>query len=169
MAGIFGELYSNNGGTTWANSRGGGGTRSVHPFANDNTGKKFGLSGVFGGKQGVAVSSDGGVSFKRYPINALFTEARYGAFPSATTWYVAAGEWPEDAAQPARNPRRKSIFQDKDGHFPRAFKRTPLPKLGGNMTGYMAQIVKTTDGGNTWTTLFAENKCDAVTSRVYLI
>ncbi len=149
----------------------------MHAFPNDKTGKMFGLTGTFGGKQGVAVSTNGGAVFKRFPISALFTDARYGAFPSPTTWYVAAGEWPASpsssppppmARQPSMvvedapaavsraNPLRKSIFQDENGRIPRHFNPKMMPR---DTTGYKAQILKTNDGGNTWTTLFAENKC----------
>jgi photosystem II stability/assembly factor-like uncharacterized protein len=172
---IFGELYTNDAGNTWGHSVGGGSSQSVHAFASaalrsahvfvtwlilgvffsrfadDNTGKKFGVTGTFGGKQGVAVSVNGGANFKRYPISALFTDARYGAFPSDTTWYVAAGQWGNDVA--ARAPRRKSVFQNEQGRFPHKY-----TAVAGNGTGYAAQIVKTSDGGKTWTTLFSQNK-----------
>jgi hypothetical protein len=39
---------------------------------------------------GVGISVDGGQTFKTFNAQ-LTTEARYGAFPTDTTWYVAAG------------------------------------------------------------------------------
>ncbi len=42
---------------------------------------------------------------------------RYGAFPSDTTWYVAAGDWPSNAATSlSASQRGKSQFVSKDGH-----------------------------------------------------
>ena len=42
------------------------------------------------GPQGVGLSVDGGATFKTYDAN-LDGIARFGAFPTDTTWYVASG------------------------------------------------------------------------------
>jgi hypothetical protein len=55
---------------------------------------------------------DGGKTFKTYNAQ-LTTDARYGAFPSDTTWYIAAGNWPNDNAK-----RSKSVFMRGAKHFP---------------------------------------------------
>ena len=41
---------------------------------------------------------------------------RYGAFPSDTQWYVAAGDWPNN-----ENKLSKSVFMRGDRHFPAAY------------------------------------------------
>jgi hypothetical protein len=41
-------------------------------------------------RAGVGISVDGGKTFKAYPAG-LTADARYGAFPSDSVWYVAAG------------------------------------------------------------------------------
>ena len=55
----------------------------------------YGIAGAFGGAAGgVAVSNDGGKSFKNFPCDALDADhpVRFGAFPSSDTWYVSAGQ-----------------------------------------------------------------------------
>lgn len=55
----------------------------------------FGIVGNdISNKNGVGISTDGGKTVKMFNISIAQTLARYGAFPSATTWYVAAGQFP---------------------------------------------------------------------------
>jgi len=113
------------------------------------------------GGNGVAVSKDGS-SFNFINISALNTQARYGAYPSATTWYIAAGEWPENQwdeeylAETDNSVQslsaRIAVHVDTENDFALTpvFRRT----VGDNTTSWKAQIVKTTDGGKTWTSQF---------------
>ena len=57
---------------------------------------------------GVAVSTNAGANFSSAFVNVaeLQTFARYGAFPSANVWYLAAGQWPTAAADRADDARR---------------------------------------------------------------
>jgi hypothetical protein len=105
------------------------------------------------GDDGVAVTTDSGATFTVYNITQLQTEARYGAFPSATTWYISAGEWPQNNA-PGTKALTRRIHLEKNG---KQFKRTIKPvgtRRHEEDGSWKAQIVKTTDGGNTWTSVF---------------
>ena len=76
-------------------------------------------------------------------------DARYGAYPTPTTWYVAGGMWPSaGAAQYAANRGRASSASRP----PRAERRVNL--RDGPLDGYRALITKTTDGGKSWATVF---------------
>ncbi|EGD79233.1 hypothetical protein PTSG_09954 [Salpingoeca rosetta] len=156
---IFGELYSDDDGNSFHLSVGGGMSQSARYIGvNGDGGKRFGVAGTYHGRQGVAISEDGGKLFKAFTTDELFTYSRYGAYPTDSTWYVAAGEFPSTNATEAVRPDlparyRRSEFMAADGRFPASYNRTADP----NVAGYKAQIVKTTDGGNTWSTLFAQN------------
>ena len=156
---IFGELYSDDDGNTFHLAVGGGMSQSArYVGVNGDGGKRFAVTGSYGGKNGVAISNDGGKLYKAYTSDVFFTYARYGAFPTDDIWYVAAGEFPNtnssQAVRPDLAPRyRRSEFMGADGRFPAKYDHTADP----NVSGYKAQLVKTTDGGNTWTTLFAQN------------
>ena len=61
---------------------------------NGDGGLKFGIAGSYlPNTEGVGFSVDGGATFKAFDAN-LTTIDRYGAFPTDTTWYVSAGNWP---------------------------------------------------------------------------
>jgi len=163
---VFGELYSLDG-KNFRPSIGGGTSQSIRYVGSDGEGGlRFGCAGTYRGKQGVAMTLNGGVTFQPVFATPLFTEARYAAFPSTSVWYIAAGEWPNTAkstltsSKPAAAggiPRaRKSVFQDENGRFPAHYIPSERKNLGDDI-GYKAQIVKTTDGGKTWTTVFAQN------------
>lgn len=70
-------------------------------------------------------------------------DARYGAFPSPTTWYVAGGMWPSAAAA-----------AHALGHIERPKARRTVNRRDGPLDQYRALITKTTDGGKSWTTVF---------------
>ena len=60
VSSVFGELYSDDGGATWAHSTGGGPSQSVRYFGTTGDGgKKFGVAATYGPpgqwKQGVNV------------------------------------------------------------------------------------------------------------------
>lgn len=124
-------------------------------------GTKGGVMGLTGQTMfwnGVALSSDGGAHFTVSEIpawkgaNSTFG-ARYGAFPSATTWYVTAGSWPENTNATLEgfhavterihlHPTTGEIRIERAGEH-------GTPSAG--PTGYSAGIAKTTDAGKTWT------------------
>jgi hypothetical protein len=111
VSSIFGELYSDDAGQSFKPSTGGGTSQSVrYVGVNGDGGLKFGVTGQYGAVNGerlmldgcslpivtvfalvgVGWSVDGGQTFKTFNTGLEF-QARYGAFPTDTTWYVAAG------------------------------------------------------------------------------
>jgi photosystem II stability/assembly factor-like uncharacterized protein len=153
VSGVFGNYYSNNNGLTFNQSKGEyGPSQSVRAFGSSSS--SFGVAGAFLEKNGAAISTNSGKSFAVDSI-PLYTEARYGAFPNANTWYVSAGEWPNNSQE--RSPLRKCQMQNDDGKFPSEFDLA-APETGnveGN--GYKAELVRTTDAGKTWTHVVAQN------------
>jgi hypothetical protein len=85
--------------------------------------------------------------------------ARYGSFPSPTTWYVTGGAWPGVSKQ--RDIGSDLFYLTQSLRMNRKTKKLELvkqsPKLNnkenihGDEGGYSAVIAKTTDGGKTWT------------------
>lgn len=54
--------------------------------------------GLFTQANGPAVSYDDGATFTPLNISDAIADARYGAFPDNTTWYIALGDWPGEGA-----------------------------------------------------------------------
>lgn len=140
--------------------------------------------GLFTMDNGVGISTDGGATYTPYNITALTAGVRYGSFPSATNWYVTAGQWPGEGADDQtssssgsgsttssggsttgsgaaskvirRVNARTSIVSTPAGL---RYEHTTAPlRRGGRAlqgaSGYIAQIAVTADGGNTWTVPF---------------
>ncbi|KAA0169532.1 hypothetical protein FNF28_01977 [Cafeteria roenbergensis] len=181
VAGALGEEYSIDGGAYFNTSLGGGSgqcVRAVGARGNPDAIAVVGEFGLFNPKNGVAMSTDGGAIFTTFDAK-LFTDARYGAFPSAKTWYISAGNWPEANDDKPSN----DDFAPKNDDFsdaPSTITRTPrfelrktakggykpyvrLPgrdaMVTGNETIFQAQISLSTDAGKTWNSVF-ENKGD---------
>jgi hypothetical protein len=53
-----------------------------------------GAWGLLNEANGVAYSPDFGITYSATNISVLRADTRYGAFPSATNWYITAGDWP---------------------------------------------------------------------------
>jgi len=133
----------------------------------------YGVTGQYGPKNGVALTTDGGQTFKMYDCG-LSNETyltRYGAFPSATTWYLSAGVWPSNLEHRARGRRegfrqlteRISIHMDPvtgqakpvfDFGAARRQKDTIRRNPTDSNNGYYCAIAKTNDGGQTWKQVF---------------
>ena len=70
-----------------------GNSQSIrHVGPNGVGGHKFAATGDYPLRKtnGVALSVNSGISFSVFDAK-LFTEARYGAFPTTDVWYVSAG------------------------------------------------------------------------------
>lgn len=113
-------------------------------------GHKFAYVGNDNAAMGPAISQNGGLTFKGHWWPKGFgsaAPARYGAFPSADTWYVTGGMWPQQN-QTASHIHEVSSRLALDKRTGKLFRRerpaAPVP-------GYAAMIAKTTDGGATWT------------------
>jgi len=116
-----------------------------------------------GNRNGVAASTDNGITWDWFNITELKTQARYGAFPSTTTWYVAAGQFPDgsDEAELSGLKLVRSISQDthivqdaKTGEVKPLIHRFTSAADSADVYAFAAQIVKSTDGGATWTSQF---------------
>jgi len=122
----------------------------------------YGLTGQFGDVDGCAVSTDGGLTLKFIDAK-VNTSTRYGSFPTPTTWYLSAGDWPEnqdDVLLEGERPltQRISLHHDKELGVMKPRIRLhdplrPIRQLNDNNT-YHAAITKTTDGGKTWSTVY---------------
>jgi photosystem II stability/assembly factor-like uncharacterized protein len=118
----------------------------------------YGFVGQFGENYAVAHTSDGGNSWQRAPLEYRNAWARYMHMPSANTWYVTAGTWPRDDKAGPRGLFEKmnvivnETFSEVQFDF-EALGETPSRKLlqGG---GYRTAILKTSDAGRTWETVF---------------
>jgi len=162
--GLFGAQHTTDG-TNFKGSVGGGGQgQSVEGFGKNS----YGIAGSFGGN-GVAVSTDGGATFTAHSASAALDNqhpARYGAYPSDTTWYVSAGAWPSNANSPSDEKsvllkhlnERVQLRQDRaTGNT--FHKYLSMEELGSpnNVTQYTGAIAKTTDGGKTFTKVFEQD------------
>jgi photosystem II stability/assembly factor-like uncharacterized protein len=116
--------------------------------------------GEGGKKNGVATSVDGKVW--KFTTDLGLPDAygaRYAAFPTDDTWYVTAGTWPENEN---RNKKNKgagravtSRIRVSDEHkMEVTHERKGLVGGAGPDDGYYAAIMKTTDGGKTWTSVY---------------
>eukprot|EP01003_Olkasia_polycarbonata_P003101 NODE_166_length_1318_cov_134.758077_g133_i0.p1 GENE.NODE_166_length_1318_cov_134.758077_g133_i0~~NODE_166_length_1318_cov_134.758077_g133_i0.p1 ORF type:complete len:388 (-),score=90.88 NODE_166_length_1318_cov_134.758077_g133_i0:92-1255(-) len=103
------------------------------------------------GQNGVAWSTNAGLTWKskvwakdlKVPTGA---GARYGAFPSATTWYVTGGSFPSNNSAGLYSYSAHLKVDRKTGKFQRVLRDPNVPADG----TYTACITKTTDGGSTW-------------------
>ena len=102
-----------------------------------------GSYGLFTVANGIAVSSDGGASYTPVNISVLQTETRYGSFPTADAWYVSAGQWPSNVDGTRRHMMRSA----------RAAAAVGAPSRKLQSDGYIQQIVKSTDSGQTWSSV----------------
>lgn len=141
-----------------------------------NSGSSIGLAGTFTSNStgsykqssGVATSNDGG---KTWNLSGNMDMPRYGAFPSANTWYVSAGTWGDDASTLSEEEKGNKIFRlgrratvqgkstssstlDKESLANQMKKRKNSATDGDDGTGWFGSIYKTTDAGATWTEVF---------------
>eukprot|EP00823_Brevimastigomonas_motovehiculus_P008259 TRINITY_DN753_c0_g1_i1.p1 TRINITY_DN753_c0_g1~~TRINITY_DN753_c0_g1_i1.p1 ORF type:complete len:384 (-),score=67.00 TRINITY_DN753_c0_g1_i1:933-2084(-) len=120
------------------------------------------------GKNGVALTADGGIIWTMVKVSQLKTSSRYVAIPTTNTIYLSAGEWPEDEKKASTNDAHsikrltqridiQTVLNGKGQQVPR-YKM--MENRGNNVTGkFAAQIVKSNDGGKTWVSQFySENE-----------
>jgi photosystem II stability/assembly factor-like uncharacterized protein len=136
-------------------------SQNVETFAN-------GMFAATGGDpdvgEGVIVSEDGGATFVFSGTTGMTTQARYGAFPSATTWYVSGGEWPRRQhaigthESLVRELSSRIHYVRSDAGYQQRVTDVNAPLHDEtDPNGWKAQIIKSTDGGKTWTTVFSSD------------
>jgi photosystem II stability/assembly factor-like uncharacterized protein len=124
----------------------------------------FGLTGQWNSVNGVSFSADGGKTFTRYNIPLFNTnvQATAGSFPSASTWFVVGGFAPNNnSSNHATNEklhfihRNLAIREKRVGSESfRKVEFVPAKKATNPPSGFFTNVVKTTDGGKTWNSVF---------------
>jgi photosystem II stability/assembly factor-like uncharacterized protein len=120
---------------------------------------QFGIPGdFFTGTEitsGIAVSLSGGEDFTVYQT-AKFTQTsawpRYAALPSDNVWYVACGTW---SASKSGRQLSDRIFLDEANAL--SFRNESVASAQGldkSNNGYAGEILKTTDGGATFMSVY---------------
>jgi len=121
------------------------------------TKKSENIKSSAGSVNGVAFSTDGGVTFSLSAVPAGST--RYGAFPTEDTWYVSSGMWGDDPKAAIKDSHahssRISIASDGSILLKDFEKRIPKVKAAGEPTGWFGSVSKTTDGGKTWSVVLS--------------
>jgi hypothetical protein len=126
----------------------------------------IGETNVLLNEQGVLLTQDGGATWKAHDWkNSLNlpdgVSARYGSFPSLTTWYVSAGTWPgNNSVSHVKSLSATRHFDRKTKKYMRGFLNSTTGKTSRTLeastapapstNGYYAAMTKTTDGGATW-------------------
>jgi len=114
---------------------------------------------------GVATSFDSGNSFS-VSTSVPDGYARYGAFPSETTWYVSCGMWGSDPSTATGKDRSaltsRMEYGVHDGRLSYDFSNSPHKKKGNQdsndtTTGWFGSVSKTVDGGKTWKRVLSTN------------
>jgi len=145
---------------------------ALGPFISQSVVAYSGGRVVLASGAAVYVSTNGGKSFshKAVPAPVLQTPGRYAAAPSANVLYLTAGTWPAHTAATASEVQLTSQLRfvnrtfaiggasrlgletgaadESGGVFPPPGRDPPA--------GYAAQILKSSDGGATWTSLFLD-------------
>lgn len=177
VSGAFGEEFSPDGGKSFNQSIGGGQSQCVAVVGDHANPDGIGIAGDMGflgsGPDGVAVSYDDGATFTSYAAG-LWTDSRYAAFVDKNNWFVTAGTWagegPSDDDKSNDDPFDDNNFDDTPSTLGVDITQRFSVRLKGNklrpvlhepgkrpQTNYTCQVTKTTDGGKTFTTVFAQN------------
>jgi photosystem II stability/assembly factor-like uncharacterized protein len=158
IGGTFDTQYTTDYGKTFTVSKGDKIVgQSCETVFGKNDDKFFGIAGGdIVGRKGIAISTTAGASWNFFNASALLTTARYIAIPSRKVMYVAAGNWPQTITTDSSIVRHISSrirIHNHNGVISRQLlMETPLRMPTDD--AWQAQIVKTTDGGATWKSLF---------------
>lgn len=160
-------FVSNDNGQTYTAADGIGGVcQSVNTWGANK--ENFGLVGTWAVTQpgskipvsssGVAYSTDAG---KTWSLSAAVPsgDARYGAFPSDNTWYVASGQWDDSSESLQGKHAFTSRFSvGKGGSM--SFTQSKNVNVTGSQ--WFGAVSKTTDGGKTWTEVYRTSPDEAL-------
>lgn len=113
-------------------------------------------------KDGIISSHDGGKTLNYNPWTGG-TQARYGSFPTNSTWFISGGSWPADEDEPIQRGfeqingvsaydlnRRVRILRNEAGDVSFEIRK---PKAT-TKSGYEAVIQKSVDNGKSFQTVF---------------
>jgi len=164
IGGTFDAQWSVDAGTSWNVTTGdkivGQNCETINGLQDE---KFFGITGGdIHGRNGVAISLDGGKTVKFYNISIAQTLTRYGAFPSRNTWYISAGMFPSSTSEEPtsrlvrRITSRLSVHADvKTGHRSVRLRRASEPaKQAPPSNDWSGELLKTSDAGKTWESQF---------------
>jgi len=104
---------------------------------------------------GVVQTNDGGKTMN-YWSWGMGTQARYGTYPSNSTWFISGGTWPSDydTAEEKRqgihalSPRIKVHFNQQGKQVKTEINTDP--SVMGNADGYLGVLARTRNGGATF-------------------
>jgi len=128
----------------------------------------YGLAGQYGDANGVAISTDYGVTYSHVDCGKALNDTlptRYGSFPSGKTWYLTAGTWPDtnervtrtESTTTTRLSQKVSVEYNhitKETRHIVNTQRINTTHQVGKDNGYYAGVAKTSDGGATWTLVY---------------
>jgi hypothetical protein len=104
---------------------------------------------------GVTMTNDGGATLQYFDWG-FGTQARYGAYPSNTTWFISGGTWPAQK----RNTFSKGYdltprFRIRlDGNLAASVEINTEKSAMGNSEGYLGVIGRTRNGGQTFEVVY---------------
>lgn len=109
---------------------------------------------------GVATSKTGALWTKfDLGVNATLFPARYGAYPTDTTWYVSAGSFPTSNSIQGRHQLSETLHYDMNAGKKMFNFRTVGDAVNCDedpTNCFSATIMKTIDGGKSFTTVFQD-------------
>lgn len=156
-------VSSDNGATFVAAENIGGVSQSANVYGTSK--ENFALVGNFvdaaskSSVSGVATSTDSGKTWT-LSANVPPSYARYGAFPTDNTWYVASGIWGSSANSNLKSGSGKYLLSERfestvaGPHIPLKESPAAVNQTVG-ATGWFGAVSKTTDGGKTWSQVFS--------------
>ena len=152
-------------------------SQNVETFSEES----FGVSGVHypdgvtGNEvNGVGVSTDGGKTWSFHDIGLPSGDypARYGAFPSETTWYVGSGSWSDVPVKNKVSPLSRNMTSlDVNSRVTVSREGTRYRHDKVESDYHWGAISKTTDGGRTFEKVFESrdyymNEIDCSTTEI---
>jgi photosystem II stability/assembly factor-like uncharacterized protein len=109
---------------------------------------------------GLAVSADGGATFTTVAASGFYqglSYVRYGTAPTTSTFYVTVGTWGASAAPTPKAGERALTSRLSVGADGRVSQRAARGDATDDATaGFWAQVLKTADGGATWSVVFED-------------
>lgn len=172
--GMFTNEYSADGGENFQNSK----SKCLVAQSLEHSLKDDFFGGVGTFVKGQVATSVDGAKWNEFDLtNVLEAESlpRYGAFVDKDTWYVTAGTWPMSnttdeafsltsrlGVSSGNSAEGTLMMRTANSNFGRiqatlSSKRNLRVEADDESGSYMNQVLKTTDGGKTWTSVYKTN------------